>query len=237
MVDPLIVGDTLAITLRQECHICANSSLTISIVYEDEDVIVYNKPPFVPIHPSRNHQFDTLANAFCAHVEGSSCTFHPINRLDKDTSGLCVVAKNALSASKLSQSVEKEYTAIVCGKLFPLQGTIDAPIARIDLIGIKRHVNAGGQRSVTRYLVDKVTNQYSLVKVHLETGRTHQIRVHFSHIGFPLAGDELYGGDCTDINRQALCCSKVSFMHPMTREPVNLCINMHHDMYNLMHNE
>lgn len=237
MVDPLASGDMLVVTLRQECRICANSSLIIPIVYEDADVIVYNKPPFLPVHPSRNHLFDTLANAFCAHMGDDSSTFHPINRLDKDTSGLCVVAKNALSASLLSQSVIKEYTAVVCGKVFPLQGVIDAPIDRVDLVGIKRHVTANGQRAVTHYKVKQATDRYSLVKIRLETGRTHQIRVHFSYMGFPLAGDQLYGGDLSDINRQALCCSGVSFLHPMTGLAVNLCINIYQDMHKLMHNE
>ncbi|WMJ21999.1 RluA family pseudouridine synthase [Paludicola sp. MB14-C6] len=236
MVDPIHEGDIIQVSLHEETYIHSNSELQVPIIYEDDDVIVYNKPANMPVHPSRNHQYDTLANAFCYHMEQKHmrATFRPINRLDRDTSGLVVVAKNALSASKLSGAVEKEYTAIVCGKVTPLEATIDAPIIRLDDFHIKRGVDKNGQRCVTHYKVELQNEKYSLVRIHLETGRTHQIRVHFSHIGYPLAGDDMYGGDMTDIKRQALCCNEVLFLHPQTNSTIKLCINIHDDMNKLV---
>lgn len=239
MVDVISFGDIIEIALYEDTYITPNTNLAVNIAYEDDDVIVYDKPVDMPVHPSRNHQNDTLANVFCGYMQkqGIQATFRPINRLDRDTSGLCVVAKNALSASLLSKAVEKEYTAVVCGKVNPLKGKIDQPIIRLDDFHIKRGVDPNGQPSVTNYEVIEQNEKYSLVKIDLETGRTHQIRVHFSYIGYPLAGDDMYGGDVTDIKRHALCCNKVRFMHPTEHKEVNLCINIHHDMYKLMHNE
>lgn len=233
MVDIIHTNDVITVSLREQTHIAQNSELVVPIVYEDDDLIVYNKPINMPVHPSRNHQNDTLANVFCAymHKKGVNAAFHPINRLDRDTDGLCVVAKNALSASKIQ--VCKEYTAICCGKVTPLQGKIDAPIIRLDEFYIKRAVREDGQPSVTNYKVTAQNEQYSKVIISLETGRTHQIRVHFSHIGYPLAGDDMYGGNCMDITHHALCCNKVWFNHPITNENICLCINIQEDMSKL----
>lgn len=236
MVDPIHTGDVIQVTLHEETYIEPNGELFVPIEYEDDDIIVYNKPANMPVHPSRNHQHDTLANAYCYHMQQKDmqATFRPINRLDRDTSGLVVVAKNALSASKLSGAIEKEYTAVVCGKLTPPEGTIDAPIIRLDDFHIQRGVSENGQRAVTHYKVERQNEKYSLVRIRLETGRTHQIRVHFSHIGYPLAGDDMYGGDMTDIKRQALCCNQVAFRHPVTNRHIKICINMHEDMNKLV---
>lgn len=238
MVDIVNAGDILQACLYEESYIKENAELFAPIVFEDEDVIVYNKPPNMPVHPSRNHQTDTLANAFCAHMNAMNvqATFRPINRLDRDTSGLCVVAKNALVASKLPTHFQKEYLAVICGKLDDINGAINAPIARADEFYIKRVVRPDGQSAITHYKVESVRadEKYSLVRIRLETGRTHQIRVHFAYIQHPLAGDDMYGGDCSDIKRQALCCNAVSFIHPITQSEVNLRINIHDDMYKLM---
>jgi len=239
MIDKIKTGDIIEITLQEDTYIQPNADLFAEIVYEDSDVIVYNKPINMPVHPSRNHKTDTLANLFCHHMNerGIKTTFRPINRLDRDTSGLCVVAKNSLSASKLSGKVNKEYTAIACGKVSPLKATIDAPIFRPDDFHIKRCIDERGQKAITHYEVIEQSEKYSLVKVLLETGRTHQIRVHFSHIGYPLAGDTMYGGITQDIKRQALCCSSVWFIHPNTNKQVNLCINIQEDMQISIHSE
>lgn len=239
MIDVIHTGDVLSINLREDTNIKPNYELSVPIVYEDEDVIVYNKPPFMPVHPSKGHLDDTLANVFCAHMNnlGIKAAFHPINRLDRDTSGLCVVAKNSLSTSILSKALEKQYTAVVCGNVSPKVGKIDAPITRLCGSIIKRCIAKDGQHAITNYKVESENTKYSLVRVNLETGRTHQIRVHFSHIGNPLAGDSMYGGDMTDINRQALCCNMVRFIHPITNICINLCIDMQEDMHKLMQNE
>lgn len=236
MVDILNAGDVIQIKLHDETHLVPNPDLNVPIVYEDDDVIVYNKPANMPVHPSRNHQSDTLGNVFCYHMQkqGLKTTMRTINRLDRDTSGLCVIAKNALVSTQIAKTITKEYTAIVCGKVTPLEGTIDAPIYRPDGFYCYRAVGEQGQRAVTHYKVDAQNEKYSLIRIQLETGRTHQIRVHFSHMGYPLAGDDMYGGDTTDIKRQALCCNRVQFEHPVTHKTVELCINIHGDMQKLM---
>lgn len=251
MVDPVRTGDVITIKLQEQSYCKPNSDLDVPIVYEDDDVIVFNKPTNMPVHPSRNHQDDTLANFYTSYMlqKGLHLQFRPINRLDRDTCGLCVVAKNALSAKILSQAVQKEYTAIVCGVLPQECGTIDAPIIRLDDFYIKRGVyTATGtdieydtvatnsnhvqtdkitpQHAVTHYEVVDKSTLYSLVKVRLETGRTHQIRVHFSHIGYPLAGDDMYGGNTTHTNVHMLCCSTITFQSPHTKKRIKLCCDI-----------
>lgn len=237
MVDRLFCGDILKITLREETRVKPNFELSVPVIYEDSDIIVYNKPPFMPVHPSSGHQLDTLANAFCGHMHKLeiSAAFHPINRLDRDTSGLCVVAKNALAAGIMNKGMDKVYTAVVCGEVLPEKGRIEAPIKREDDSMIKRCVGEGGQFAATNYEVIHKMNNYTLVRIKLETGRTHQIRVHFAYIGNPLAGDSLYGGDMSVIQRQALCCTEVSFIHPITNKCVNLSIDIQEDMHKLVY--
>lgn len=239
MVDRLYTGDILKITLREETLVKPNFEVFVPVIYEDSDIIVYNKPPFMPVHPSSGHQLDTLANVFCGRMQELkiSAVFHPINRLDRDTSGLCVVAKNALSAGIMNKGMDKVYTAVVCGEVIPPKGRIEAPIKRETDSMIKRCVGEGGQFAATNYEVIHKMNNYTLVRIILETGRTHQIRVHFAHIGNPLAGDSLYGGDMSDIQRQALCCTNVSFNHPITGKPVNLSIDIQEDMHKLVYSE
>ena len=239
MIDRLHTGDILSIILREQTQLKPNFELSVPIVYEDEDVIVYHKPPFMAIHPSNIHLTDTLANVFCAHMQhlNIDATFHSINRLDRDTSGLCVVAKNKLATTLIAQTIEKEYTAIVCGKVVPSVGRIDAPIAKVDGSKMKRCVDDKGQQSITDYRVIRETENYSLVRISLKTGRTHQIRVHFAHIGHPLAGDSMYGGNMTGMKRQALCCNKVSFIQPILHKRIKLCIDMQQDMHNLVQYE
>lgn len=228
MVDRLRQGDSLTVILTEPAHIPPNPELVVPIIYEDQDLIVFRKPAGMPVHPSILHYRDTLANFFSYHmqVQGIEATFRPINRLDRDTMGLCLAAKNALAAKKLCGRLEKEYTAIVCGILPEESGEIDAPIGREDGSLLKRTVRQDGQRSVTRYWVLERTEHYTTVKIQLLTGRTHQIRVHFSHLGFPLAGDGLYGGSTNDYRTQALCCNRLEFVHPVTGEVLDFRINI-----------
>lgn len=238
MIDILLAGDELKISLFQNNTIVPNSQIYVPIIYEDNDIIIYNKPFNIPVHPSLNHFSDTLANVFSHHILSSqqSSTFHPINRLDKDTTGLCLVCKNSFCASKFKNALKKEYTAIVSPPLTKKSGTISAPIQRVDNTIIKRMVGSKGKFAVTNFKVIYETEKYSLVKIHLETGRTHQIRVHFSYISHPLAGDYLYGGDISDINRQALSCTKLSFFHPIKQIYMSFCINIHGDMSIILNN-
>lgn len=188
-------------------------------VFENENLIVFNKPAGMPVHPSIRHQGDTLGNYFSSLFP--ELTFRPVNRLDRDTSGLCVIAKNALAASSLQGECRKIYYAAVHG-IIEESGTIDAPITRRQQSIITRCVSPEGRRAVTHYRRLSFNDKYSLAEIVLETGRTHQIRVHFSHIGHPLAGDDLYGGLRENISRQALHCGEMSFTEPVSGELITV---------------
>lgn len=220
-------GDLLEIKLiEEECS--ANIPpvyAPFSIVYEDDDILVIDKPANMPIHPSLNHYENTLANAVCYYFtnQGIPYTFRCVNRLDKNTTGLTIIAKHMLSSAILSQdvavkSIKREYLAIVCGETDD-SGTIDAPIERKDSSTIERQIDyVHGERAVTHYRKIDSKNGYTLLSLILETGRTHQIRVHMSSIGHPLIGDFLYHPASTELTRQALHSHKLEFRHPITKE-------------------
>jgi len=229
-VDIIKSGDNVSVIMEDEKYLEENLSLDIPIVYDDDDIVVFNKPYGTPVHPSIRHYNDTLGNYFSAVFKGVS--FRPVNRLDKDTSGLCVVAKNAFAAAELQKSVEKVYCAVVKGEPDDM-GEINLPIAREDGTIIKRKVDESGQESITRYKSVMRKNGYTLLEIKLLTGRTHQIRVHFSHIGFALLGDELYGGDMSVMKRHALHCKTVEFVHPVTKEKVVVDSEIPDDMASL----
>lgn len=230
-IDTVKSGDIVTISLCDEKVLLPNSTLDVPIIYEDRDVIVFNKPINMPVHPSHKHLDDTLGNFFAAHCKG--LTYRPINRLDRDTSGLCAVAKNSFSATIIQKSLKKVYYAVVTGVISG-SGTIDMPIARKDKSIITRCVDESGQRAVTHYEVITGNEKYTLVRVVLETGRTHQIRVHFSHIGHPLAGDDMYGGGLCDIKRQALSCCELMFTQPVTKKSISLKVEIPQDMKELL---
>lgn len=239
-------------TIQAGDHICLRLSepemkippvpLPLSIVWEDDDLLVVDKPPGMPVYPTPGHDRDSLANAVSAHYQatGQRLAFHPIYRLDKDTSGLLVLAKHAYGAAALAVGVEKEYTAICEGDLQG-EGTVSAPIRRKDGHGIQREVGegAGAQHAVTHWKAVgwNADRQHTLLKLRLETGRTHQIRVHISHLGHPLAGDDFYGGSLRYIARQALLCSRVQFSHPVTGEPFTFTCPLPEDMQALLNGE
>lgn len=218
--------------------------IPLNIVYEDEDILVLNKPANMPIHPSMNHYEGTLANAVAYYYEkqGLPYVFRCANRLDRDTSGLTVLSKNMVAAGILStmaanREISREYVALAGhgNTPLPFEGTIDAPIARTDDSLITRCVDfKNGERAVTHYKVLKEKNGYDLVSLKLETGRTHQIRVHMSYLGHPLLGDSLYGGDLSLINRQALHSYRLSFCHPITDKPLTFIAEPPVDMQKLI---
>lgn len=228
-IDRLSVGDRVELRLEDSKCLEGNAALCVPIIYEDDDLVIFDKPVNMPVHPSHLHQGDTLGNFFSYLYRG--CSFRPINRLDRDTSGLCVVAKNSHAAAVLQKNLDKTYFAIVCGKMTG-EGRISAPIAREDGSIIKRCVDSGGQSAVTDYSVLASGERYSYLRVKLQTGRTHQIRVHFAHLGFPLAGDNLYGGDeaCKDIFVQTLHCGEVAFNHPISGVALNFSAEIRVDM-------
>lgn len=199
------------------------AELPLDIVYEDEDLLIINKPADMPIHPSINNYDNTLANALMWYYQqkGETFVYRCINRLDRDTTGLLIVAKNMLSGGILSdmskkRKIHREYLAIAEGEV-PQEGVIDAPIARKEESVIERCVDfEKGDRAVTHYWRLDYRNGYSLVRLKLETGRTHQIRVHMKYIGYPLTGDYLYNPDYRILDHQALHSWKLAFRHPVT---------------------
>lgn len=229
-VDALKSGDLLEITLDGRGKTPAPLDIPIDILFEDEDLIAVNKPPFMPVHESRNHIGDTLSNAVAARI--TDC-FRAVYRLDRDTSGIVLIAKNRLAASKLSGKVKKDYYAVVSGVL-NAPNTIDAPIKRVGDSIIKRCIAPDGERAVTHYFPVKSDGRRTLLKIDLETGKTHQIRVHLSGTGHPLLGDTLYGGDAQPINRQALHCKDIYFIHPITGEKIHISCDFPQDFKGLI---
>lgn len=240
MRTPLHSGDILTVHIR-ETESSPNIppvELPLDIVYEDEDIVVVNKPAGMPVHPSLNNYRNSLANALMYYYQqqGKPFIFRCTNRLDRDTSGLTVIAKHMVSSSILSSmtarhEIEREYLAVVRGSVTPSSGTIDAPIGRTGSSLIERKIDfEHGERAVTHYHVVKEENGYSLVSLILETGRTHQIRVHMKYIGFPLAGDYLYNPDMEYIQRQALHSCRLSFRHPITGKHMEFTADLPEDM-------
>lgn len=220
-IELLSTGDILKISIENSGEMPKRlENSNVQVCYNDEDIIVLNKPPYMPVHESRNHRGDTLANVAACYMEKDTA-FRAVYRLDRDTSGLVLIAKNELAACKLAGKVKKSYYA-VCQGILTGEGTIDLPIRRIEESIIVRGVFDDGERAVTHWKAVKSFNDKTLLCINLETGKTHQIRVHFSHLGYPLLGDSLYGGDCTEINRQALHCKTISFIHPVTGQNITV---------------
>ena len=213
--------------------------LPLDILYEDEDILVLNKPADMPVHPSIGNYTNTLANAaaFYFQQKNELCPFRCINRLDRDTSGALILAKNALSAAILSvqmrnRQISRTYLAIVEG--IPRQsGTISAPISRAADSVIERRIDfENGESAITHYQLLEVKNNHSLLEIHLETGRTHQIRVHMGYIGHPLPADYLYNPVYDTFKRQPLHSLQLKFCHPITGTPMCLMAPVPEDMSN-----
>lgn len=211
-VDKVWTGATIRVDTGEEFRSYHKSEITVDVAYEDEGLIVYNKPSDMPSHPSKGHPFDTLGNVFASGTTTAGLTYRPINRLDKDTSGLVFVAKNQHAASFFASRIHKTYLAVVTGNLSQDTGTIIGAIEREEPDSMRRIVREDGQHAVTHYKVLLRKDSFTMVELSLETGRTHQIRVHMSHIGHPLLGDTLYGGTTELIQRQALHCGKATIL-------------------------
>ncbi len=217
--DTVYNGDVLVLCLEESTAFTANPNLQVPVIYETDSVIVYNKPVEMPVHPSAKHRSDTLANCYAAQFP--TLGFHAVFRLDRNTSGLCMIAKTPRAANLLQGQIQKKYYALVppdfCG-----EGTINAPIGRKEASVINRCVRNDGRKAVTHYRTLLQTKRCSLLELTPETGRTHQIRVHMAHIGAPLLGDDLYGGDCSLLSHHALHCGLLQFTDPDSLEPVTL---------------
>ena len=220
-----------------------STKMDLNILYEDESYIVLNKPAGIPVHPSMDHYTDSLSNGLKYYFEEINLKrkIRPINRLDKNTSGLVMFAKNEYIQESLIKEMKnnifyKEYIAICEGKFNKRSGVINYPIARKENSIIERCVNINGDPAITRYEVIEYNKEgnYSIVKCILETGRTHQIRVHMSYIGHPILGDTLYGHQSNLIDRQALHSYMISFIHPINKNRVTHTAPLYNDMKKLI---
>ncbi|MBQ0136012.1 MAG: RluA family pseudouridine synthase [Oscillospiraceae bacterium] len=246
-VDPIHTGDILTINIPDDVLTEDLSEYDgtdfgdLQILYEDEDILVVNKPALLAIHPSHNHQGDTLANLIAAYLKskGKKATFRAVGRLDKGTSGIVVCALNAFAANKLQGHIEKTYFALP-SKLFFEDGSIEAPIYRPDPIKTYRTVDERGDYALTHYTVLKNGvlddgTETTFVKVKIATGRTHQIRVHFASLGAPLLGDTMYGEPRSDISHQALHCGHAELLQPFTNCKISIDAPLPQDMKEIIY--
>ena len=244
MRQELSKGDHLQVRIceTQNSEKIPPTKLALDIIYEDEDLLVLNKPAGMPIHPSLNNYTNSMANALAYYFQsqGKPFIFRCCNRLDRDTSGLTIVSKHLVSGSILSdmtkyREVHREYLAIARGSVTPSEGTIQAPLGRKEGTIIERTVDwEHGEDAVTHYKVVKEANGHSLVSLRLETGRTHQIRIHMKYLGYPLIGDYLYNPDMEYMTRQALHSHHMEFTHPITGEHMSFTAPLPEDMARVM---
>ena len=230
-IDRVFAGEELKLCFPEDAVRIEGADLPLSVVYEDESVLVVDKPAYLAVHPSAGKPEPTLANAVVGYYQrqGQSLSFRPTNRLDRNTSGLLLAAKNAHVAFALAHKVEKAYLAIVLGELRG-EGTVNQPIRIKEGCCITREVGEGGKDSITHYEALATDGNVTLVRLRLETGRTHQIRVHMAWLGHPLAGDTMYGTDEAVMPRHALHCAEMIFEHPLTGKQIHLHSTLPNDM-------
>ncbi|MDD4796902.1 MAG: RluA family pseudouridine synthase, partial [Eubacteriales bacterium] len=223
-------GDVLTVCIEDGAarspHIVPSPG-TLCIVYEDDDLLVLCKQAGQPVHPSPGHDTDSLANVVMGHYaqKGQNMVFRAVNRLDRGTSGLMIVAKSAHVQNRCKEQADsgvlcRAYEAVVTGEIVPAAGVVDAPIGRKQGSALMRQVCADGAPAVTHYRTVCGWGAASLVALRLQTGRTHQIRVHMAHLGHPLVGDFLYGAEDARIGRTALHAARLSLLHPVTGAPL-----------------
>lgn len=236
---PVKIGDKLIIDFNynEDNSNIVPTEMNLDIVYEDEWLLVVNKPSGITIHPSILHFNNSLSNGIRAYFDkiGLKKKIRPVNRLDKDTSGLVIFAKceyiqECLSLQMQEGILKKEYLCLVSGTINQKSGTINLPIARKEGSIMERCIDEKGKQAITHYKVIKEFKNYSLVECRLETGRTHQIRLHMASIGHPLLGDTLYGTSSSLISRQALHSYKIKFIHPITKKEIELIAKLPQDI-------
>ncbi len=212
----------------------------LSIIYEDEHLLAVDKPAGMLIHPSRSRLTDTLANFVLGYYQktGQSCAFHPVTRLDRDTFGVVLLAKNAhihalCNGLHNEGKLKKQYRALVCGAPQEDAGVINAPIARLPLPSLLRQVDKNGKQAITNYRVLERHSGYSMLSLQAVTGRTHQLRVHCAYMGWPILGDPQYGtgescafSQVHGLQTQLLCAYSLDFPHPVTGKAMHICTKM-----------
>ena len=233
-IDRLRAGQTVRVQMPEDTVRIEGADLPLTVVYEDAHVLVIDKPPYLAVHPSAGKPEPTLANAVVGYFEqqGTPLSFRPVNRLDRNTSGLLLAAKSPHVAYALAQKPQKMYLAVVLGALTG-EGTVDRPIRVKEGCCITREVGEGGKPSVTHWKSLGTDGELSLVRLVLDTGRTHQIRVHMAWLGHPLAGDTMYGTDEVYLPRHGLHCARMSFDHPVTGEAMTFSAPVPPDMRQL----
>lgn len=214
----------------------------IEILYEDEDAIVLNKPPFQLVHPAGNTTSHTLANHLAYYFQSKNLltTIRPIHRLDRDTSGCIIFAKSAYAQTQLEEqlkarTLKRNYSALIHGLIDPCNGTINQPIGKHPTKANQRAVNANGDTAITHYQTRTIYSpNYTMLSLNLDTGRTHQIRVHLAYLGYPIIGDKMYGSRSSLIARQALHAESITFQHLKTGEMINITAPLPADMEKLI---
>ena len=245
-IDTVSKGDILTIDLSEN-NVSENVEsvkMELDILYDDDFLTIVNKPRNMCMHPSIGNYLNTLANGIVYYWQskGENHKFHAVNRIDRNTSGLCIIAKNRyahgiLSEQTKNKTLNKTYFAIVCGNLKDSCGTISAPIARAEEGIIKRIVSPNGKPAVTHYTTISQNDEFAFVKIKTETGRTHQIRVHFSNIGHPLIGDTLYGykeNEYINAAGHLLHCGELDFKHPLSKDFMHFSADVPEDMRKIL---
>lgn len=238
LIDPVAAGDQVEVLLCDDRPpLTPNPTLKLDILYEDDDLLAVNKPAGMLVHPAGRGFDDAIAN-FCA-ARYPEQLFRPLGRLDRNTTGVCLIAKNNLAAATLVGKIEKYYLALAEGLLEQEEEIIDAPLLRLPGSTIQRKVDPAGQPSQTRFwrlasLPQLGPRGHSWLRLQLLTGRTHQIRAHLAYLGHPLAGDSLYGGSDEFIQRHALHCAELRFHQPISGEPIRIVSPLPKDMADLL---
>lgn len=233
--------DEIMIFLNEKSNIIPQN-IPLDICYEDEYFLAVNKPANLLVHPVGAEKYNTLGNAILYYYQQKNelSAFHPMHRLDRNTTGLVLIAKHPniqhIMTTGAKKMFSRKYIAIISGKIAPENGTIDLPVSRQDGSIIKHQVSENGKSALTNYntLSSTANGEYSLLQLSLETGRTHQIRVHLSYLGHPLLGDDLYGGNHNLINRQALHAYKICFYHPVSEKEITITAPVPKDFLRLL---
>lgn len=235
------VGEIITVDLGENRSEYGLEEGVVDVIYEDEDIVAVNKSPFIVVHPTGTHLTGTLLNYMESwfRQNGILEKVRFISRLDRDTSGILLIAKNRYAHHRMSQAhqdmmMQKTYVALIEGKMKRQEGEINAPIGRRENDGIKREVMEDGQTAITKYKVLKEGEKVSLVELTPVTGRTHQLRCHMAYIGYPLIGDSLYGGNMEYMNRQALHSVTLEFFSPRKEEKIYLKAELPQDMQELV---